>query len=209
MAGALLLAAACGEDSNNNNNNNQQMSTACGVAAQTPGAECSGLDECGGARNFLKVNFCENCPRRADDKLCDSGSCRLMDLSGRITVKYFAVPKEANGAKSYVVASFHPIMADGSKLTCAQMMSSSCNLLENKALNVTNAKFANFVMPAADDMVYIAQTLAEPGEDRLLMIRATSDVQGKGTVMAQGCMEGISVPAQGEATIQMMLEAVP
>jgi hypothetical protein len=89
-------------------------------------------------------------------------------------------------------------MADGSKVTCAKLLS-SCSFLDNPAINTTNSTFKNFDGPASIDNAYPALSAAEAGSDQLLFIQVTTDVQGKGEVKARGCVEGIAV-VEGQNT---------
>jgi hypothetical protein len=184
---ALLLTAAC----NTGGDDNDPQPTACGLAGTMTGTECMGIDQCGGENNAIEPSFCEHCLLRPDTHVCEAGTCRALGPRGNIQTA-FGIPAEAVGTKSYTLATIQPIMADGSKVTCAKLLS-SCSFLDNPAINTTNSTFKNFDGPASIDNAYPALSAAEAGSDQLLFIQVTTDVQGKGEVKARGCVEGISV----------------
>jgi hypothetical protein len=97
-------------------------------------------------------------------------------------------------------------MADGGKVTC-EKLTSTCGFLMNPAINTTNSTFKRFAEPARTDSVYPSLISAEAGTGRLLFIQITSDEQGKGTVLAQGCAENLTVN-EGE-TLTVPVEILP
>lgn len=172
---------------------------ACGAAGTARGAECTGLDDCGaGAANFKEVSFCEHCPWRPDTHVCEAGVCRALALENSNIGTAFGVPDAATGAKSFIMASINPTMADGTRVTCAALLG-TCDRVMNRRLNTGNSRFLNFTEPAAPGFAYQGQVLADVGTERLLLVLVTSEAQGKGAVMATGCAEGIEVRA-GETT---------
>lgn len=171
------------------------QASACGIAAESPAAECTGLDQCGaGAQNFAVDPTCDNCPHRADSHLCEAGTCRPLESLELVSV-LLSVGTAGVGANAFTIATISPIMADGSKVTCAQLMSDGCQRLANPALNVTNSTHKSFASgPASNDMVYQTGISAEAGTGRLLFVQATDDPSGDGDVKAWGCVEDITVP---------------
>lgn len=199
-----LLLVACGTGRQRDDDGGGQ-STTCGLAGVKAGAECSGIDECGGPNNAIEPSFCEHCLLRPDTHVCESGTCRMLGATGTIETG-FGIPNEAAGAKSYTIATIHPVMADGGRVTCEKLMS-TCGFLDNPAINTTNSTFKNFGAPASPDNAYFGLSSVEAGEDRILFIQVTTDVQGKGSVEARGCVEGISV--MENETIQVPIELQP
>ncbi len=180
--------------------------SACGLAGLRTGEECNGLDECGASNNAIEPEFCENCLIRPDTHVCEAGTCRPLGPKGNIQTA-FAIPLEAEGSKSYTLATLIPTMGDGSKVTCEKLMSPSCSFLHNPAINTTNSTFKRFNEPARSDSVYPALSSVEAGTGRILFIQVTSDEQGKGTVTARGCVDGISV-SENE-TVQVPIDILP
>ena len=193
-----ILAFGCSGGSDDGMN----QPTACGVSGLTPASECTGIDECGAANNVIQPQFCEHCLLRPDTHVCEAGSCRMLGEKGNIQTA-FAVPSPAVGSKSYTIATIHPIMADGGKVTCEKLLT-SCAFVNNPAINTTNSTFKRFNEPARGDSVYPALSSAEAGTGRILFIQVTSDDQGKGNVTAKGCVENITVEAN--QTIEVAIE---
>ena len=130
-----------------------------------------------------------------------------MDTSGTIQTN-MSVPSAGAGAKSFTVAAVNPVMADGTQLDCAKILS-TCNIVNNFAINAANARFAAFPgSGAVASNVYPVQTPADVGTARLLIVRLHTDVQGKGTILAEGCASGIDVRA-GEKTVVSIELAAP
>lgn len=203
---AVLLVSCSGGDRDDGDDGSMKQATACGLAGTKRGNECSGLGDCGaGAANAKQPNFCDNCLMRPDTHVCEAGVCRALGGTGNIMTA-FGIPEAAAGAKSFTVATIHPVMADGSEVTCTKLMS-TCGFLMNPAINTTNSTFKRFAEPARTDSVYPSLISAEAGTGRLLFIQITSDEQGKGTVLAQGCAEGLTVN-EGE-TVTVPVDPLP
>lgn len=183
--------------------------SACGAApASAPAAECIGLSQCGaGAQNFSKDPTCDNCPHRADSHLCEAGTCRAMESLELVSV-LISVGPEGTGATGFTIATINPVMADGSKVTCATLLSSQCSVLENSGLNITNSTHKRFSGGGASpQMVYQTGISAEPGADRILFVQATEEQSGDGKIMAHGCVDAITVPlpaAQNRIGIELV-----
>lgn len=187
----LLVAVACGSDPVDPGTNT------CGTAGMPAGQECTGLGGCGqGASNLVQVTFCEHCFARADSHLCEAGVCRevpKLDQLGTLRVGFSI--SGITGAKSMTQASMVPLMADGTKLSCAALLS-SCGWVNNPGINAALSNFKD--LPTEGDSV-ISLISADPGADRLYFVALTTERQGKGTVVARGCAEGLSVAA-GQTT---------
>ncbi|MBI2377130.1 MAG: hypothetical protein HYV07_24225 [Deltaproteobacteria bacterium] len=171
--------------------------TTCGVPEGKAATECASLADCGGPNNARKVEFCENCFARGDSHVCESGTCKALDTSGSIK-SAISIPAEAAGALSYTIAALNPIMADGTRLSCEKLLA-SCTYRDDFAFNAANSTFKAFPAPANPSNAYPLQTPADVGVDRLLVIFVTEGSQGKGRVLASGCVGGIEVRA-GETT---------
>jgi hypothetical protein len=201
LLGLVLGLAACGEGSPS------AGPAACGAAGAAEGGACAGLAGCGGEGNAQSVSFCDNCPLRAGTQICRAGACSTFSADGAIALRPLAIPEAAAGAESVVLAALEPVAADGTRLTCAGLLSSACALEGNGALNATNVRFQNFAMPAAPGLVFPGLgTSSAPGPDKLLLVRVTSEVQGSGEVLAEGCAEGIDVPSDGSVEAEVVLE---
>lgn len=196
------VASACG----GTETTNPPVTNSCGTVEQAPAEMgCTGLASCGGMSNAIKVTFCKYCFARPDTKVCEAGTCRAIDISGSISTQ-LQVPEVARGAKSFTIASVNPIMADGTKVTCATLLS-TCAYADNFAINTGNSTFRNFNPPADPANVYPAPIAADAGAGRLLVVRLTSEVQGAGNVMAVGCTEGIDVVSGQTANVDLTLKA--
>jgi hypothetical protein len=188
----------------------------CGeMPAPTPdagfvvGAECTGLGGCGaGKPNEINVSFCENCFARPDTHVCESGVCRALDTSGRMTF-IVGIPPSARGAKSWTQASLNPIRADGIRVTCATALAST-DYADNGAYNVGNSNFKVFATSGGADpaLAYPSNIAADVGKDRMLVVRVVSDTQGKGQVLGQGCTEGIEIKASETTEVNVIVEAL-
>jgi hypothetical protein len=196
-----ILAAACNTGGGDDDGVDTDP-TACGLAGSPPAAECTGIDGCGAANNVIDPEFCEHCLLRPDTHVCEAGSCRMLGPKGNIQTA-FAVPSAAVGSKSYTIATIHPVLADGGKITCEKLMT-TCGFLDNPGINTTNSTFKRFSEPARTDSVYPALSSVEAGSGRILFIQVTSDDQGKGEVKARGCVENITV-AENE-TVEVAIE---
>jgi hypothetical protein len=205
---AFGVLAACGEEEESGPDGGEP--TSCGTSGEAPASSCTGLDECGaGPQNYKPVSFCENCFAGSDTHVCEAGSCRALDRSGSLRVS-FGIPEAARGAKSFAVAVVLPLMADGTRVSCAALLT-TCDSVNNRAINTSNATFQNFVQSpdgADPTIVYTYSTSADVGVDRLVVITATSDTQGKGSGLAAGCVDGLAVTA-GETTRVDGLELTP
>jgi len=173
-------------------------SNVCGVAGEPTGTECDSQSACG-TNNFRAVSGCDHCLWRNETHACESGVCRALPIgmSGNIGFN-IGVPAGARGAKSYVMAAVFPIMADGSRVTCAAL-TSTCMRVNNGLIGVGNSTAVNIRPPADPDLVYPSQSFDYPGEDHLLLLMLTSEERGAGNLMAIGCAEGIDV-VNGEVT---------
>jgi len=162
------------------------------------GSECTSIAQCGAGRpNHIDVQFCEHCFARPDTHLCEAGKCRALDGSG--TLRFgFSVPSAARGAKSFSAASLNPIRADGVQLTCASVLADA-EYKNNPKYNAGNSNFKSLNPPGDPALAYQSSISADVGAGRLLVVRVTSEAQGRGTVMASGCAEGITVTA-GQST---------
>lgn len=193
MIAVAAVAQACSGESSPADGG--PLASACGLASVSPATECTGLPECGaGAQNFTVDPTCDNCPHRADSHVCEAGACRAMDPLELVSV-LISVGPEGVGAQGFTIATINPISADGSKVTCAQLMSSGCERLGNATLNVTNSTHKRFSSGAASsDMVYQTGISGEPGADRIIFVQATEEQSGDGRIMAWGCVDGLTVP---------------
>lgn len=195
---ALLLFAACGDEPDPDPP--VGGTNACGNVGTTTGSECTGLDECGaGAANMVKPSFCDHCFARADSHFCEAGTCRPVAMGGDTGFIRFitSLPDGVSGAMSFTQASLLPVAADGTRLTCAKLLS-TCSIDGNRNLNATNSNFKTLILPPGADSFRDAIS-SDPGPDRLYVMQVTSESQGKGTVLAVGCVEGISVTS-GQTT---------
>ncbi|MFO0727109.1 MAG: hypothetical protein U1E65_25230 [Myxococcota bacterium] len=166
------------------------MDTSCGVAGVVPASECTGIQQCGGASNAKTVSFCEHCFALPDTHVCEAGTCRkLPEFStwGSI-VGNVSLTNLGSNAQSLAVAAILPTAADGSKLTCQKLLS-SCNYVNNNGLNA-NARTS--AISNGGDFIAVPISI-DAGPDRLYFIVLTNSTQGKGTILAKGCQEGITV----------------
>ena len=190
-----LIVSACGED----------------VEPMTPeimiGAECTDLTGCGaGTANARTVSFCEHCFARPDTHVCEAGMCREIDVTGSLSF-VLGVPPSATGAKSWTQAAINPVKADGTRATCAELTSST-DYVDNFAYNTGNSNFKVFASRDGADpgLVYPSTIFADAGSGRLLVIRVVSETQGKGSVLAVGCTEGIEVASGQTTSVNIILE---
>jgi hypothetical protein len=206
LSALALAAAACsggGDDPDGG-----LSGSACGEAHQAAEASCAGLDQCGqGAQNFASDPTCELCPHRADSHVCEAGTCRPLEDLALISV-LISVPPAAVGAPSFTIATLNPVAADGTKVTCARLLSDQCQLLQNPALNFTNSTHKQFSGGgAATGMVYQSGISGEPGADRIILVQATSELGGDGEVVARKCLEGVTIPLpDGQQRLGIELE---
>lgn len=210
---ALGLALAlwrCGDEEGSpgpgGGENGSSAASGCGAPGEPLASECLSLAECGlGVENAEAVRFCDLCPLRAQTEVCLGGRCEPFALTGSIEVAVTAFPDEATGARSVVLAALEPIAADGTRLTCAGLLGPTCRLTGNPELNATNVRFVNLAAPAEPGTVVPGlRTVAVPGPDKLLLLRATSEVQGRGQVLAEGCREGIIVPEADTVVLDVL-----
>ena len=163
------------------------------------GSECTGFDECGaGAQNSIQPSFCDNCLLRPDTHYCSAGVCVANDPLENVTLT-IGGPEALSAAKSVSIASIIPVMADGTRVTCAAL-TSGCGFLQNSALNTANSRSAMLqALPAMVTRTAIFMR-AEPGQ--ILFIQATDDIRGAGNVLGRACIEDVdptdpSVMSQG------------
>ncbi len=182
---------------------------ACGERGEAAGTGCAGLEDCG-EQNAQAVAFCENCPLRAVEAFCVAGRCDSARFDGAIDIGVLALPPEASGARSVVVAALEPVTASGVRLTCEGLLSPGCPGTGDSSWNASNVRFVNLSAPVeAGGSVYGGVgTVSAPGAGKLLFVRAATEVQGRGTVVAEGCAEGIEVPPSGRARVEA-LELAP
>jgi hypothetical protein len=176
---------------------------ACGDSTPDPGAdgglsECMSFAECGGPNNVQTVNFCEHCFARPDTHVCEGGGCRELTADfasrGQLSVA-FTVPSAALGGKSAVLAALLPTDGAGGAVTCDRLLPGGPAVFGDRSLNTTNAVAVTLTPPGDPSFAYRTTTSADPGSNRLIYLGVTSEVQGKGTLMAEGCLEGIEVRA--------------
>lgn len=200
VAWLLPLILACGEDP---------------LPVDTPGmceaaGACQGMDSCGaGPSNFKEVVFCTNCPYKPDTHVCEACACRQLPAGeGANLVAAMAVPAKATGAKSFTLTSVYPVMADGSRVTCARLMGADrAFLVANPALAVGNSNHVAVPGGSADPtLAYTARLYDYPGQDHLLFVQVASDTQGKGNIMAKGCAEGLDVVNGVDQNVSVTLE---
>jgi hypothetical protein len=179
----------------------------CGTAGQKTGTQCSGLSDCGGASNLVIVQSCQHCFARADTQVCEAGTCRMLPGGSATNLSVtFTLPAAGAGALSFTIATLDPIAADGTSVTCAALLT-TCRYENDAMLNAVASRFRKLGAPADPSMAYTEPLIpAEPGSGRLVYIALTSDDQGKGTVMAKGCTEGIMVPANMTTQIAVTLQ---
>ncbi len=201
--GSIVVLAACGGSKSSPDGGTQ--SSLCGTAGTKSGSMCSALSDCG-RENANTVQFCDHCFAYASSAVCEAGVCRpLMPGASTNVHAAFGVPAYAAGAKSYVIATLDPITADGTHLTCAAL-TTTCMYANDTSINAFASRFRNFVMPADSTMAYMDLILADPGDDRLVFVAVTSDVQGKGDVRAMGCAEHVSLAAGMTTNVEVDLK---
>lgn len=197
---SLLALVACGDEA--------QMpptSNACGTAGELSGMECAGLDGCGaGPQNFKKVTPCDHCLASADSHFCEAGVCRALPTTpaGLGTIKAaFSLRQLGAGAQGLAQAAILPVMADGTKISCAALMS-TCGFKDSPAINALSSSVN--VMPG--DVVFSFATI-DPGPGRLYFAEFTSELRGRGTVLAKGCVEGLEIVAGETKEVSVELVA--
>ncbi len=173
-------------------------------------SECSTFAECGGPNNVQTVSFCEHCFDRPDTHVCEAGQCRALalglDAQGQLRLG-FTVPAQATGARSLVLASLLPQDGHGQSVTCARLLPGGPSVFRDGSINTSNATSAP-LNPAGDpNVAYITMTSADPGSNRLVYLGITSDMQGKGTLLAEGCLEGLEVRAGETQNLSIDLTA--
>lgn len=182
------------------------MNTSCGTAGTKAGMECSSIEDCGAAgRNAQTVSFCEHCFAHPDTHVCEAGVCRMIptDFTELGTIKFgFSLLGMGSGAQSFAAAAVLPIAADGSKLSCAKLLS-TCNYTNNFTLNASS--YSRQISGGGDTIQDLVNV--DPGPDRLLFLALTSDRQGKGRVLAKSCSENILVEKGKTITVTMELVA--
>jgi hypothetical protein len=178
--------------------------SACGTApAAAPTAGCTGVATCGaGASNQRRPINCTHCFAGYDSHVCEAGACRAVDTTpGPIRV-LMGLSGRGSGAQSVMIAALHPTMADGTQLTCAKLLS-TCAWRDNPAIN------ANVITQAIAQPGETLQSSisVEPGAGRLVFVGLTSEPQGKGTLLAKGCAEGVDVVPAMATTVSIELVA--
>lgn len=195
----LALGTACGASDDGGGGD----PTACGVSGAADAA-CARLEDCGGAGNVGTVSFCEHCPPFARTEFCRAGKCEAFSVDPSIDIEVLALPDEAAGAQSIIVAVLEPVMADGTVLSCEGLLAPACSIVANGALNASNVKFQTLSPPAQPGLVYRTGSVSAPGPGKLVLVRATSESQGRGQLLAEGCVEGVDVPSTGRVTVPSM-----
>ncbi|MBK8013303.1 MAG: hypothetical protein IPK13_18355 [Deltaproteobacteria bacterium] len=172
---------------------------------------CRGLTDCGwacredrargcGVDNAVSVLACDHCPRRADDQVCEAGTCRDLHLNpGGLIQVLPTIPEDLEAIQAAIVATVLPTMADGSRATCERLLAGGT--LQDIGLNIVNVR----VLPVAVDPLAVPSLslLTEPGPDRLVVVLFVDDEDGSGEVLAKGCREQIEVVAGGKTTVGM------
>ena len=197
----LLSLSACGGGDSTPPDPQQ---TSCGTSGAVAGAECTGLATCGaGAQNFKKVQPCDHCFAGADSHVCEAGKCRAIpttiDAYGTIRAA-FSLNQVGSTAQGLAQAALWPVMADGTRLSCAALLS-TCGYVENPAINALSSSLN--VVQSGD--VVDASTTMEPGAGRLYFAEFTSESRGRGTVLARGCAEGLTIAAGQTLEIEVQL----
>lgn len=185
---------------------------ACGDAAgpseDAGTAECSSFAECGGPNNVQTVSFCEHCFDRPDTHVCEAGTCRALATGlaaqGQLRVG-FTVPSQASGARSIALATLLPVDGRGEPVTCARLVPGGPSVFRDRSINTSNATSAPLNPPGDPSVAYITMSSADPGSGRLLYLAVASEVQGKGDLLAEGCVEGIEVRAGETQNISLDL----
>ena len=209
LALITILAGACGKEEQPRPTPPAPTTTKCGKVGPLAGNECNSLDDCGDANNHITNSDCEHCLSRSDQQLCEAGVCRDLAADAMLKV-YVDLPEEARGAKTFTVATVNPIMADGATVTCAALLS-TCDYAHNGKINTGNSSFVRFTTPGGADpsLAYTPKLISvDVGADRLVVVFVASEEQGGGTVMTQGCVDGISVAA-GEVKDVVVMTAAP
>ncbi len=180
---------------------------ACGDSTPDPGAdgglrecsadaECCTFAQCGGPNNVQVVSFCESCFARPDTHVCESERCQELpsDLCERGQIRVaFDVPPEAVGARSVTMAVILPTDSVGNPVDCARLLGQGPELFDDRTVSTTNSVAVALTPPGDPDFGYATLTSAPPGPDRIVYLAVTSESQGKGARMAEGCVEGILV----------------
>lgn len=194
------LAAACGSEPETE----PGATNACGAVGALAGAECTGLATCGaGAQNFKKVTPCDHCLASADSHVCEAGVCRAIDVTAYGTIKAsFSLIQVGSTAQGLAQAAIYPVMADGTRLTCAALLS-TCGFRENPAINANSS--AQNVTQSGD--ILLSLTAMEAATDVLYFAQFTTETRGRGTVLAQGCVEEIVVVGGQTTEINVDLSA--
>jgi len=196
----VLFLAACGTEPSE-----PPATSSCGVVGATAGMECTGLSTCGaGAQNFKKVTPCDHCLAGADSHVCEAGVCRMLPtaVNGYGTIKAsFSLQQVGSTAQGLAQSAIHPVMADGTKVTCAALMS-TCSFINLETINALSSA-ANVV---AGDVV-MSFTTIDPGPDRLYFAQFTAETRGRGAVLAKGCVEGLTIAAGETKEISVDLVA--
>lgn len=204
VAAALLAAVSLSACGGSDGSSPDPQQTACGTGGALAGAECTGLATCGaGAQNFKKVQPCDHCFAGADSHVCEAGKCRAIpttiDAYGTIRAS-FSLNQVGSTAQGLAQAALWPVMADGTRLSCAALLS-TCGYVENPAINALSSSL-NVVQ--SGDVVF-ATTTMEPGAGRLYFAEFTSETRGRGTVLARGCVEGLTIAAGQVLEIEVQL----
>ena len=153
----------------------------CGLPEATPMDECRSPGGCPDESNFGTAS-CSNCPPEALFQLCASGVCETYDRSGTIDARFVATA-DAEGAQSYVAMIMDPVMANGRRLTCANLLN-DCDVLNENALNVINVQTAEPPTPLERDLVYPALASAHVGTGRIVLIYVVQQRDGEGRILA-------------------------
>lgn len=191
----LFVLAACGSTEEPPD---PMGTNSCGTSGAVNGMECQGLDTCGGSSNFESVTFCTHCFKRAKagGQVCEAGVCRTLAAIPPNLISTIKLPAAAvASARSITQALILPVMADGTRVTCAALLS-TCAALDNPKLNTAGSNFRNIANPGQGD-VLTGGLFADEGDDRIYVVRATTEVQGNGNVVGVGCAENIDVTAMG------------
>jgi hypothetical protein len=201
-----LTLSGCGGETKDNPDAGMTMANACGASGAVEGTECTGMDECGaGNQNFVEVTFCTHCFARADTHVCEAGKCRMLEGGLSDTNVRYAFSLLPNvTAPSFTVASILPVMADGTRVSCASLMKDSCDIDANRAINAKSSSFLR--IQGAGDFIS-AIVAADPGQGRIVYLQLTSGMQGTGEVVARGCAE-VDIAKGEEKQVEITLTAL-
>lgn len=181
---------------------------ACGEAPAQPVTRiaCNDFTECGGSGNITTTYKCDKCPRQAAFSVCEATECRSMDRTGIIKA-HIEAPVTAVGARSLIVTTYNPVASDGTRLTCAGLLSERCDHRGDANLNPVNSNLLE-VSEGINDRTpnHYLPISADVGSDRLVVVQITRASNGSGRLEAIGCAEGLEVVSNETHEITVDLE---